>query len=148
MKTAIVYASVHHKNTEKLVQAIAAKYPDVELIDATKTVLKDLSSYDLIGFASGIFYSKFHKALINFITENLPAHKNTFVIYTCGADRPSYLKDMEELIKSKECFLVGHYSCLAFDTFGPFKLVGGLNKGRPNDNDIQKALEFFETLKK
>ena len=32
MKTAIVYASVHHKNTEKLVQAIAAKYPDVELI--------------------------------------------------------------------------------------------------------------------
>ena len=148
MKTAIVYASVHHKNTEKLVQTIAAKCPDVELIDATKTVLKDLSSYDLIGFASGIFYSKFHKALINFITENLPAHKNTFVIYTCGADRPSYLKDMEELIKSKECFLVGHYSCLAFDTFGPFKLVGGLNKGRPNDNDIQKALEFFETLKK
>lgn len=148
MKTAIVYASVHHKNTEKLVQAIAAKNLDVELIDATKTVLKDLSSYDLIGFASGIFYSKFHKALINFITENLPAHKNTFVIYTCGADRPSYLKDMEELIKSKECFLVGHYSCLAFDTFGPFKLVGGLNKGRPNDNDIQKALEFFETLKK
>ena len=63
-------------------------------------------------------------------------------------DRPSYLKDMEELITSKECFLVGHYSCLAFDTFGPFKLVGGLNKGRPNDNDIQKALEFFETLKK
>ena len=148
MKTAIVYASVHHKNTEKLVQAIAAKNLDVELIDATKTVLKDLSSYDLIGFASGIFYSKFHKALINFITENLPAHKNTFVIYTCGADRPSYLKDMEELIKSKECFLVGHYSCLAFDTFGPFKLVGGLNKGRPNDSDIQKALEFFETLKK
>ena len=148
MKTAIVYASVHHKNTEKLVQAIAAKYPDVELIDATKTVLKDLSSYDLIGFASGIFYSKFHKALINFITENLPAHKKAFVIYTCGADRDSYIKEINELIKSKESILVGHYSCLAFDTFGPFKLVGGLNKGRPNDSDIQKALEFFETLNK
>ena len=48
MKTAIVYASVHHKNTEKLVQAITAKYPDVELIDATKTVLKDLSSRSFI----------------------------------------------------------------------------------------------------
>ena len=57
MKTAIVYASVHHKNTEKLVKAIAEKHPEVELIDATKTILKDLASYDLIGFASGIFYS-------------------------------------------------------------------------------------------
>ncbi len=27
MKTAIVYASVHHKNTEKLVKAIAEKHP-------------------------------------------------------------------------------------------------------------------------
>ena len=144
MKTAIVYASVHHKNTEKLVQTIAAKCQDVELIDATKTVLKDLSSYDLIGFASGIFYSKFHKALINFITENLPAHKNTFVIYTCGAERPSYLKDMEELITSKECFLVGHYSCLAFDTFGPFKLVGGLNKGRRTITTSRKPWNFLK----
>ena len=58
MKVAIVYASVHHKNTEKLVKAIAEKYPEIELIDATKTILKDLASYDLIGFASGIFYGK------------------------------------------------------------------------------------------
>jgi len=43
MKTAIVYASVHHKNTEKVVKAIAEKHPEVELINATKTILKDLS---------------------------------------------------------------------------------------------------------
>ena len=49
MKTAIVYASVHHKNTEKVVKAIAEKHPEIELIDATKTVLKDLASFDLIG---------------------------------------------------------------------------------------------------
>lgn len=35
MKTAIVYASVHHGNTEKVVKAIAEKHPEVELIDAT-----------------------------------------------------------------------------------------------------------------
>lgn len=45
MKTAIVYASVHHGNTEKVVKAIAEKHPEVELIDATKTILKDLASY-------------------------------------------------------------------------------------------------------
>ena len=71
MKTAIVYASVHHKNTEKVVKAIAEKHPEVELIDATKTILKDLASYDLVGFASGIFYGKLHKSLISFIIYSL-----------------------------------------------------------------------------
>ena len=52
MKTAIVYASVHHGNTKKIIDEIA-KTNDVELIDATQTVEKDLSEYDLIGFASG-----------------------------------------------------------------------------------------------
>ncbi len=42
MKTAIVYASVHHGNTKKIIDEIA-KTNDVELIDATQTVEKDLS---------------------------------------------------------------------------------------------------------
>ena len=147
MKTAIVYASVHHKNTEKVVKAIAEKHPEIELIDATKTILKDLASYDLIGFASGIFYGKFHKSLLSFITENLPLRKRVFVMYTCGSDRSeTYLKDIKDLIKSKECTLTAAYSCLAYDTFGPFKLIGGLNKGHPNEADLQKAVDFYESL--
>ena len=50
MKTAIIYASIHHKNTEKVVKAIAEKHPEVELIDATKTILKDLASYEARSF--------------------------------------------------------------------------------------------------
>ena len=42
MKTAIVYASVHHGNTKKIIDEIA-KTNDVELIDETQTVEKDLS---------------------------------------------------------------------------------------------------------
>ena len=42
MKTAIVYASVHHGNTKKIIDEIA-KTNDVELIDATLTVENDLS---------------------------------------------------------------------------------------------------------
>ena len=43
MKTAIVYASVHHGNTKKIIDEIA-KTNDVELIDATQTVEKDLAA--------------------------------------------------------------------------------------------------------
>lgn len=64
MKTAIVYASTHHGNTKKLLDAIAAEY-EVDLIDAVKVPEKDLNRYDRIGFASGIYYSKFHLSLIH-----------------------------------------------------------------------------------
>ncbi len=146
MKIAIVYTSVHHKNTEKLVKAIVEKHPEVELIDASKTVLKSLNAYDLVGFASGIFYGKLHKTLLGFINDNLAAHKKVFIMYTCGKDNPAYLKTIEELILAKDAILTGHFSCLAYDTWGPFKLTGGINKGRPNDEDIQKAVDFFETI--
>ena len=64
MKTAIVYASVHHGNTKKIIDEIA-KTNDVELIDATQTVEKDLSEYDLIGFASGVYGGKFHQSCLS-----------------------------------------------------------------------------------
>ena len=54
MKKAIVYASVHHGNTEKIVKSIAEECK-VDLIDAVKHSDADLSSYDMIGFASGIY---------------------------------------------------------------------------------------------
>lgn len=62
MKTVIVYASVHHGNTKQVVDEIAGKN-EVDLIEATKVKEKDLSEYDLIGFASGIYYSKYHQVI-------------------------------------------------------------------------------------
>ncbi|MFR5149078.1 MAG: flavodoxin domain-containing protein [Ruminococcus sp.] len=68
MRKAIVYASVHHGNTEKLVKRIAEEC-QVDLIDAVKQPDADLSSYDMIGFASGIYFSKFHQSIIGICRE-------------------------------------------------------------------------------
>ena len=62
MKTAIIYTSVHHGNTKKIIDEIA-KTNEVDLIDATQVTEKDLSGYDLIGFASGVYYGKFHQSI-------------------------------------------------------------------------------------
>ena len=62
MRKVIVYSSVHHGNTEKLVKNIAEEC-QVDLIDAVKQPDADLSSYDMIGFASGIYFSKFHQSI-------------------------------------------------------------------------------------
>ena len=51
-KTVIIYASTHHGNTRKLIEAISEKY-QIDIIDAIEQKFANLSEYDLIGFASG-----------------------------------------------------------------------------------------------
>ena len=58
-KTAIVYYSQHHGNTKKVLDAIASYDNDVTLIDVTEKHEVDLTGYDRIGFASGIYFGKF-----------------------------------------------------------------------------------------
>ena len=74
MKTAIVYYSQHHGNTKKLVDAIASQY-EVELINVTENTNADLTNFDCIGFASGIYFSSFAKQLLTFAEKNLPENK-------------------------------------------------------------------------
>ncbi len=74
MKTAIVYYSRHHGNTKKLLEAIAARY-EVTLVDVTEQPTVDLSGFDRVGFASEIYYSRFHKTLLKFDETNLPEGK-------------------------------------------------------------------------
>lgn len=66
MKTVIAYYSKYHHNTKKLLDAIA-KTEDVNLLNVTENPSTDLSAYDRIGFASGIYYSSFAKQLISFV---------------------------------------------------------------------------------
>ncbi|MGB4213488.1 MAG: flavodoxin family protein [Dethiobacteria bacterium] len=144
MKVAIAYYSQHHGNTKKLLDAIK-DLADVELINVVECKKEDLSYYDLIGFASGIYFGKFSKAVMEFARNNLPSNKRVFLINTYGV-KGDYTKEMKKLIAEKSCELLGTYGCRGFDTFGPFKLVGGIAKGHPDENDVKGAIEFFRRI--
>ena len=146
MSTAIVYYSQHHGNTKKLLDAIKEYDPDVKLIDTTKTKVEDLSSYDRIGIASGIYFGKFNKDLTEYIKNALPHAIKVFGIYTCGNPSDKYTKEIRSIVNEKGCKWIGEYGSLGFDTFGPFKLVGGMAKDHPTDEEIAGAVHFYETL--
>lgn len=40
------------------------------------------------------------------------------------------------------------YGCYGFNTFGPFKLIGGIAKNHPDDTDIKNAISFYNNLYK
>lgn len=149
MKTAIVYYSKHHGNTKKLLDAIKSSSSDeITLIDATQTVSADLSDYDMIGFASGIYYSKFDKRVLNFAKNCTPENKKIFLIYTYGAEKNGYTKAIRESLTGKNVEILGEYGCFGFNTFGPFKLIGGIAKNHPTVDEIEKAVAFYKDLSK
>ena len=146
MKTLIVYESTHHKNTYKLVEAIVDKF-EVDTINVKDTAAADLSEYDLIGFASGIAFGKFYPEIMAFAKNNLPENKKVFLIYTCGKDSKNYPNAMKALAAEKDCNVLGCYASLGYDTFGPFKLIGGISKNHPTDTEISGAVEFFGKIR-
>ena len=147
MRSVIIFASTHHGNTKKVVEAIAQAC-EVELVDATKVHEKDLSEYDLIGFASGIFYSKFAEPVLRFARENLPENKDVFFIATAGNPIPLNFRSISDIAEEKKCNERGRYQCKGYDTYGPFKLVGGIQKSHPNDEELKAAVDFYKSIDK
>ena len=148
MKTGILYYSKHHANTKKLLDAIKEADSQVDLIDVTTAGTVELSGYDRIGIASGIYYTNFAKQVISYASDHLPEGKSVFFIYTHGAPTGGFLKGIREITGRKHCKELGEYRCQGFDTFGPFKLVGGIAKGHPTKEEIDAAVKFYQGLPK
>lgn len=145
-KICIIYHSPHLKNTEKILFEIARKHPQAELVEAAKFTPDILEQYDTVGLASGIYYGKLSARLLKIMDIVMKSRvKRVFFIYTSGVGVvKNYENKLEEYSKENGKNCLGFYGCKALDKFGPFRLIGGLNKGRPNEEDIEKAISFFE----
>lgn len=144
-KTVIVYASKHHGNTYKLAEAISKKY-QIDLINAEVQQYADLSSYDLIGFASGIDFGKFYPSVERFLEDNLPKNKKVFFLYTCAKKNPKFTERMKIEALEREAMIMGEYGCRGYNTYGPWKVIGGMNKNHPSQDELEEAIRFYENL--
>ena len=103
---------------------------------------------DLVGFGSGIYGGRHHRLLLEFV-DGLPRSdgKQAFIFSTSGGPNGSKShRRLKEALARKGFAILGEFSCKGFDTFGPFKLIGGLNKGRPNGQDLADAERFAREL--
>lgn len=145
MKTAICYYSRHHGNTKKVLDAMAPSR-EADLFDVTAGEAVDLERYDLIGFASGIYFGKFHESVIDFARKHLPRGKKVFFVFTGGSPKRGNADAIKAAIADKAPVLLGEYFCRGYDTYGPFKLVGGIAKGRPSKEELEQAKRFYDSI--
>lgn len=146
MKTLIVYVSYHHNNTEKVARAIGEPL-GATLVNPDSGV--DVSAFDLLGFGSGIYFAKHHESLLDYVKRLPTLKKQSFIFSTHGIGLVRmFHRPLKRALCEKECTIVGEFSCKGLDTVGPLKYIGGINKKRPNNMDLENAKMFAETLKK
>jgi flavodoxin len=158
MKTLIVVSSSHHGNTGKVAAAMAGVL-GADLLRPRDVDQAMMTRYDLVGFGSGIDSDRHYKDLLD-CADELPAAdgRRAFIFSTCGA--PASLAGEEfprkysqkshaglrAKLVSRGYGIVGEFSCPGFNTNSFLKLLGGLNRGRPNAEDLRRAEEFARSL--
>jgi flavodoxin len=152
VKSLIIVFSYHHKNTHKVAE-VMAKVLDAKVKSPQQIVLEELSQYDLVGFGAGIDSGKHYKVLLDFADKLLHVdNKNAFIFSTAGVTGEKKLsKDhsaLREKLEAKGYRIVDEFQCKGFNTNSFLKYFGGINKGRPNEEDLKHAGEFAQNLKK
>ena len=150
-KNLLVLFSYHHKNTEKVAN-VFAKVLDAQIKTPQQIDPKELQEYSLVGFGSGIYGEKHHKLLLDF-ADTLPQVTNgkAFIFSTSAIiGKAKVAKDhslLREKLQSKGYLIVDEFACKGFNTNSFMKYFGGMNKGRPNAEDLKHAEEFAQNLK-
>ena len=158
--TLIVLFSYHQMNTEKIAKVIAEVF-NALIQNPLHTDPQDIQKYQLIGFGSGIYSESFHKAMLDFV-DKLPVSKGkkAFLFSTDGAPR-GLMKDdhpmakeqlrknhlkIKERLEAKDFEIIGEFNCAGLNKNSFLKLFGGINKGRPNSQDLSNAKKFAQEL--
>jgi len=159
MKSLVVVFSYHHKNTEKIAN-VFAKVLDAQVKTPQQVNPEEIREYSLTGFGSGIYSAQNHTSLLD-LADKLPhAHgRKAFIFSTFGAPVALYggerLREfinnnhaaLREKLQARGYTVIGEFGCPGLNTNSFLKLFGGLNKGRPDAEDLRHAEEFALDLK-
>lgn len=147
VRTAIIYASMHHGNTRRLAEALAPPL-NATLLTVDEANEIDGSTFDLIGFGSGIYFGRHHALLLDVVRNTKSLPPRSFVFSTAGISSLAFLwhRALIKQIEERGCEVVSQFCCPGWDTVGPLWLLGGLHRRRPNERDLQRAANFAREL--
>ena len=151
MRSLIILYSYHHNNTEKVAKVIS-RVLEAQVKTPEQVDLEELQEYDLVGFGSGIYGDKHHESLLS-LADRLPSvsKAKAFLFSTSAMINEWKVADdhsaLGEKLQSKGYTIIDEFACKGFNTNSFLKYLGGMNKGRPNSEDLKNAEEFANNLK-
>lgn len=147
MKRLIINKSIHNGNTEKIAKRIANTL-DADVVKPEEFDLGTIDNYDLIGFGSGIYGSKHHEMILDLV-EDMPdlQGKKVFIFSTAGIIVTSDHDSLKRKLKEKNAIIVDDFFCKGFNENSFLRFFGGMNKGRPHEEDLRRAEDFARKIK-
>ena len=117
-----------------------------DILKAADVNLNKFGKYDIVGFGSGVYNGKLHKELSEILSK-LPKQddRKAFIFSTTGSKTYSSMahERFRPILKEKGFEIIGEFSCLGFDTA---LTKEGINKDRPNKQDIKEAEDFIVNI--
>lgn len=151
-KCLIIVYSYHHNNTAKIANEFS-KVLHAQVKTPEQVITEELQEYDLIGFGAGIDSDRHYKPLLD-LADMLPeANKKLGFIFSTSATQGEVkvAKDhslLRQKLQSKGYIIVGEFSCKGFNTNSFLKYFGGMNKDKPDSEDLKHAEEFALSMAK
>jgi flavodoxin len=132
---------------------IFSKKLNAKIVEIKNLNIAEIKNYDLIGFGSGIDSGKHYSQLLETV-DKIPNNigRDAFIFSTSGIYGIKKMhndhKTLREKLESRNFNILDEFGCSGFNTNSVLKLFGGMNKGRPNEEDINNAEIFAEKLLK
>lgn len=119
---------------------------NADILKAADVNLNKFEEYDIVGFGSGVYNGKLHKELSEILSKlSQQDDKKAFIFSTTGSKTYSSMahERFRPMLEEKGFEIIGEFSCLGFDTA---LTKEGINKGRPNKQDIKDAEDFIVNI--
>jgi flavodoxin len=128
-------------HTRKIANAIADEL-GAKAFDIKGGEQPDPAKADMLIVGSGTYGGKAGPEIINFLNALAPVpNKKAACFSTCAGNTEAVIAEMTAILKAKGYAMVECFNCLG--QFALFK-----NRGRPNEEDVQKAKEYAGCLKR
>ena len=149
-KSLIVVYSYHHHNTQKVAEAMA-KTLGCGVEHPGEAIREYIADCDMVGFGAGIDSAKHYAPMLEFARGLKPVQGSRAFIFSTSAilGKNKVRKDhtaLREILISKGYRIVGEFACKGYNTNKFLKYIGGMNRGRPNEDDLQNARDFARKL--
>lgn len=145
-KCIIICESIYNDNTLKLAKSMAQTL-GCYCITADEALALNLDDYETIGLGSGIYFGKHHPKLFEVVEKLNSSQQDVFIFSSRGNPfLGKYHFPLRDALCKKNKRIIGEFSVRGYDETGPWVIIGGGHKGKPNEKDLKKAVRFAQKM--
>jgi len=138
----IIYESIYNDNTLKLAKTMAQTL-GCHRVTTDEALALNIDDFQTIGLGSGIYFGKHHPKLFDVVEKLDLSQQEVFIFSSRGNPfLGKYHQPLKDVLVEKRKNIIGEFSVRGYDETGPWVIIGGGHRGKPNEKDLKKANRF------